>query len=201
MTTNNSRKAYAREMMCIVREAPKCAKIEIALMFDVYDLEGLMFPHKDTLVITPIIENCPVKRVHVDNGVFMDIQFYDTFFRMGYNDSQLAPSDVPFYGFNRVVCKFKGIIQHLLIVRKELRGVMQMLNFQVVKEASTYNAIFGRIRIHAFKEVPTTYHMVLTFLTRNGIGEERGDQKMASSCYVASLRPDGSGGRSSQYKV
>ncbi|XP_074324061.1 uncharacterized protein LOC141660983 [Apium graveolens] len=36
-----------------------------------------------------------------------------------------------------------------------------MLNFQVVKAASTYNAIMGRTGIHAFKAVPLTYHMVL----------------------------------------
>ncbi|XP_074336498.1 uncharacterized protein LOC141673651 [Apium graveolens] len=70
-----------------------------------------------------------------------------------------------------------------------------MLNFQVVKTASTYNDIMGRIWIHAFKDVPSTYHMVLKFLTRNGVGEARGDQKMDRSCYVAALRPDGTGGR------
>ncbi|XP_074355747.1 uncharacterized protein LOC141695398 [Apium graveolens] len=70
-----------------------------------------------------------------------------------------------------------------------------MLNFQVLKAASTYNAIIGRIGIHAFKAVPSTYHMVLKFPTRNGVGEARQDQKMARSCYVAAVRPDGIGGR------
>ncbi|XP_074328030.1 uncharacterized protein LOC141665943 [Apium graveolens] len=70
-----------------------------------------------------------------------------------------------------------------------------MLNFHVVKAASTYNAIMGRTWIHAFKVVPSTYHMVLKFPTRNGVGEAKGDQKMARSCYVAELRPDGTGGK------
>ncbi|XP_074323924.1 uncharacterized protein LOC141660837 [Apium graveolens] len=48
----------------------------------------------------------------------------------------------------------------------------------------------GRIGIHAFKAVPSTYHMVLKFPTRNSVGEAKGDQKMARSCYVAALRPD-----------
>ncbi|XP_074348961.1 uncharacterized protein LOC141687804 [Apium graveolens] len=51
----------------------------------------------------------------------------------------------------------------------------------------------GRTWIHAFKAVLSTYHMVLKFLTRNGVGEAKGDQKMARSCYVAALRPDGTG--------
>ncbi|XP_074327904.1 uncharacterized protein LOC141665821 [Apium graveolens] len=69
-----------------------------------------------------------------------------------------------------------------------------MLNFQVVKAASTYNAIMGRTGIHAFKAVPSTYHMVLRFPPRNGPEEARGDQKMAHGFYVTALRPDGTGG-------
>ncbi|XP_074324126.1 uncharacterized protein LOC141661044 [Apium graveolens] len=53
----------------------------------------------------------------------------------------------------------------------------------------------GRTGIHAFKAVPSTYHMVLKFPIRNGVIEARGDQKMARSCYVAALRPDGTGGQ------
>ncbi|XP_074377256.1 uncharacterized protein LOC141718770 [Apium graveolens] len=53
----------------------------------------------------------------------------------------------------------------------------------------------GRIGIHAFKAVPSTYHMVLKFPTRNGVGEAKGDQKMACGCYVAALRPNGIGGQ------
>ncbi|XP_074356014.1 uncharacterized protein LOC141695685 [Apium graveolens] len=37
--------------------------------------------------------------------------------------------------------------------------------------------------------------MVLKFLTRNGVGEAKGDQKMVHSCYVAALRPDGTRGK------
>ncbi|XP_074351631.1 uncharacterized protein LOC141690756 [Apium graveolens] len=79
--------------------------------------------------------------------------------------------------------------------REEPREATQMLNFQFIKATSTYNAIMGRTGIHAFKSVPSTYHMVLKFPTRNGVGEARGDQKMARSCYVAALRPDGTGGQ------
>ncbi|XP_074325323.1 uncharacterized protein LOC141662425 [Apium graveolens] len=114
---------------------------------------------------------------------------------MGYNDSQLTPSDTPIYGFNHVECKVEGAIQLPVIIGEEPREATQMLNFQVVKAASTYNAIMGRTGIHTFKAVPSTYHMVLKFPTRNGVGEARGDQKMARSCYVAALRPDGTWGQ------
>ena len=51
-TSKNSRKAYAREFMHIVGEAPKKARTEVSLMFDDTDLEGVKFPHDDPLVIT-----------------------------------------------------------------------------------------------------------------------------------------------------
>jgi hypothetical protein len=72
-----------------------------------------------------------------------------------------------------------------------------MLNFVVIKASSTYNAILGRTGLHAFKAVASTYHLKIKFPTRNGVGEERGDQKTAMSCYVAALRPDGVGGAGS----
>ncbi|XP_074337390.1 uncharacterized protein LOC141674578 [Apium graveolens] len=195
-TIRNSRKAYAREMMSIVGEPSKRSKSEITLKFGDPDLEGLKFPQDDPLVITPIVGNCPVMRVLVDNGASIDILFHDIFIRMGYNDSQLTPSNAPIYGFNHVECKVEGAIQLPVTIGEEPREATQMLNFQVVKEASTYNAIMGRTGIHAFKAVPSTYHMVLKFPTRNGPGEARGDQKMARICYVAALRPDGTWGKS-----
>ncbi|XP_074374228.1 uncharacterized protein LOC141714617 [Apium graveolens] len=169
----------------------------MTLEFGDPDLEGLKFPQDDPLVITPIIGNCHVMRVLVDSGASVDILFHDIFIRMGYNDSQLTPSDAPIYGFNHVECKGEGAIQLPVTIGEEPREATQMLNFQVVKAASTYNAIMGRTGIHAFKTVPSTYHMVLKFPTRNGVGEARGDQKVAHSCYVAALRPNGTGGRSS----
>ncbi|XP_074346876.1 uncharacterized protein LOC141685686 [Apium graveolens] len=107
-TTRNSRKAYAREMMSIVEEPSKSSKSEMMLEFGDPDLEVLEFPQDNPLVITPIIGNCPVMRVLVDNGASVDILFHDTFIRISYTDSQLTPSDAPIYGVNYVECKVEG---------------------------------------------------------------------------------------------
>ncbi|XP_074346742.1 uncharacterized protein LOC141685547 [Apium graveolens] len=166
--------------MSIVGDAPKRAKAEMTLEFGNPDLDGLKFPQDDPLVITPLIGNYPVKRVLVDNGAFMDILFHDVFIRMGYTD---------------VECQVKGAIRLPVTIREEPREATRMLNFQVVKAASTYKEIMGRIEIHAFKAVPSTCYMILKFPTRNGVGEEKGDQKMAQSCYITALRPDGTRGQ------
>ena len=70
-----------------------------------------------------------------------------------------------------------------------------MLNFLVIKEVSSYNAILGRTGISAFQAVASNYHLKIKFPSRNGVGQEKGDQQMARSCYIASLRPDGIGGQ------
>ena len=114
---------------------------------------------------------------------------------MEYSDTQLTPSDMPIYGFNNVETKIEGMIQLPVTMGTEPRQATCMVNFLVVKASSTYNAILGRTGIHAFKAIPSTYHMKIKFPTRNGIGEELGDQKMARSCYIGALRSGGAGGR------
>ncbi|XP_074337460.1 uncharacterized protein LOC141674649 [Apium graveolens] len=155
-TTRNSQKAYVREVINKVGESSKHSKSKMMLEFGDPDLEGLKFTQDDPLVITPVIGNSHVMRVLVDNGASVDYLFHDTFIRMGYNNSQLTPSDTPIYGFNHVECKVEGAIQLPITIREEPREAMQMLNFQVIKATSTYNAIMGRIWIHAFKAVPST---------------------------------------------
>lgn len=125
----------------------------------------------------------------------MDILFYDAFIKMGYTDSQLTSTDMPIYGFNGVESKVEGTIQLPMTMGVEHCEATQMLNFLIIKASSTYNAILGRTGLHAFKAITLTYHLKIKFPTRNGVGEQRGDHKVAWSCYVASLRVDGIGGQ------
>ncbi|XP_074377363.1 uncharacterized protein LOC141718885 [Apium graveolens] len=168
-TTKNSRKAYDREVMSIVKDAHKLSKTKVTLEFGDPDLDGLKFPQDGPLVITLIIQNYLVKRVLIDNGASADILFHDIFLRMRYIDYQLTPYDAPIYGFHGVKCQIEGVIQLPVTIKEEPREVMQMLNFQVIKAASTYNAITGRTGIYAFKTVPSIYHMVLKFPNRNDV--------------------------------
>ena len=101
----------------------------------------------------------------------MDILFHESFFKMGYNDSQLTPSDMPVYDFNGVKTKVEGIIQFLYDhgTRTLVRS-RKMLNFLIIKVVSSYNAILGRTGISAFQAVTSTYHLKIKFPSRNGVG-------------------------------
>lgn len=66
------------------------------------------FPHDDPLVIIPLIGNSEVNRVRIDNAASVDILFHDVLTKMGYNDSQLTPTDMPIYAFKRVQSRIEG---------------------------------------------------------------------------------------------
>ncbi|XP_074361915.1 uncharacterized protein LOC141702126 [Apium graveolens] len=171
--------------MHMVGEGPRWEKTRVSISFNDFDLEGVTFFHDDPLVITLTTGNNPVKRVLIENGASVDILLYDTFMRMGYTDSQLTPSDMPIYGFFGVECPVEGIIKLPLTMGQESSQATQILNFMVVKAGSTYNVNMGRTCIHAFMVVPSSYHSIIKYPTRNGVGEERGDQKMVRSFNVA----------------
>ena len=86
---------------------------------------------------------------------------------------------MPIYGFSGVESKVEGTIQLPVTLGEQPREVTQMLNFLVIKATSSYNTILGRTGLHAFKTIASTYHLKLKFPTRNGVGEEKGDQKLA----------------------
>ena len=65
-----------------------------------------------------------------------------------------------------------------------------MLNFLVIKVVSSYNVILGRTGINTFRAVASTYHLKIKFPYRNEVGQEKGDQQLAQSCYVAALKPE-----------
>ena len=61
------------------------------------------------------------------------------------------------------------------------------VTFLVVDCLSVYNAILGRPTLNSWKAVTSTYHLMIKFPTKYGIGEVRGDQVAARECYIAML--------------
>ena len=96
--TNIPTKAYGREVLQLVGGPSMTSRIETIISFNDNDLEGIKFSHDDSLVIMWVISNSSVKRVLVDVGASVDILFHEGLIRMGYNDSQLTPSDMHVYG-------------------------------------------------------------------------------------------------------
>ena len=63
-----------------------------------------------------------------------------------------------------------------------------LLTFTVVRVSSTYNAILERLRLNALRAVVSIYHLLVRFLTKNGIKKIRGDQQLARRCFMISTK-------------
>ena len=46
--------------------------------------------------------------------------------------------------------------------------VTQQVLFSMVEDLGPYNAILGRVWLHAMKAVPSTYHQTISYLTESG---------------------------------
>lgn len=80
------------------RQRPISDPLEIS--FREVDLEGMMYPHDDALVISLVIANFTTRRVLIDNGSSIDILFWDTLTKMSVDHGWLRPSLTPLKGFS-----------------------------------------------------------------------------------------------------
>ena len=61
------------------------------------------------------------------------------------------------------------------------------MDFLVVDCPSSYNVIIGRPTLNRWKEATSTYCLKVKFLTKNDVGEVKGDKVLARECYPAVL--------------
>lgn len=63
------------------------------------DLEGIITPHKDTLVIRATIANYEVAQIFVDSGCSMNFLFKEAFDQMQIDHVELQPLSTSLFGF------------------------------------------------------------------------------------------------------
>ena len=61
------------------------------------------------------------------------------------------------------------------------------VTFLVVDCSSAYTGILRRPTLNSWKATTSTYHLIIKFPIKYGIGELRGDQVAARECYIAML--------------
>ncbi|XP_058103459.1 uncharacterized protein LOC131247032 [Magnolia sinica] len=82
----------------------------------------------------------------------------------------------------------EGLIQLPLTVGDGKNQVTTMIDFLVVDCPVVYNAILGRPSLNALQAVVSTYHLLMKFVTEQGIRSVKGDQHEARQCYTIALR-------------
>ncbi|XP_059658663.1 uncharacterized protein LOC132304989 [Cornus florida] len=135
-----------------------------------------------------VMANYAIHRVLIDNGSFADLLFIDAFDKMCIGKERLRPTKSPLVGFSGENVFPLGVVTLSLTAGTSPKQITVMVDFLVVDCPSTYNIILGRITLNVMRAVTSTYHLLIRFSIKQGIGELRGDQATARECHAAALR-------------
>ena len=101
--------------------------------------------------------------------------------------ARLIPTNAPLVGFGETRVLLLGAITLSVTVSDYLQQITKDVIFLVVDYSSAYNSILERPTLNSWKAATSTYHLMIKFPTKYGIGELRGDQVAARECYIAML--------------
>ncbi|VFQ61401.1 unnamed protein product [Cuscuta campestris] len=144
--------------------------------------------HNDPLVITMDINGADVARVLVDTGSSVNVLYLDAFKKLKLDRSKLRPLQIPLSRFTGASIEAEGQITLPVTMGSGNRTVTKQMRFVVVDIKCVHNAILGRPGINQVRAIISMAHLCMKFYTPNGIGEERGDQKNARSCYLEAVK-------------
>ncbi|GFS33374.1 hypothetical protein Acr_00g0028020 [Actinidia rufa] len=161
---------------------------QIPITFGNDDLRGVHLPHDDALVVSAVIANFNVQRILIDNGSSADILFISAFEKMKVGPNKLHPFHTPLVGFGGNTTHPLGWINLPITLGTEPHQTTVWQDFVVVDCPSPYNAILGRPMLGGIKAITFTYHLKMKFSTLTGIGEVKGDQKVARQCFISAMK-------------
>ena len=138
--------------------------IDGLVSFPPIDPTWIITPHYDALVLTLCIKNFDVHKVLVDPCNAIELLHLPTLTQMKFPLSHLTSAGRVLSGFNGSTTLTVGDIA----LSVKAGPVTQQVLFSVVEDLGPYNAIVGRTWLHAMKEIPSTYHQTINYLTASG---------------------------------
>ena len=178
--SSSARKAHLRSYRSWetlkVQVVSKLPWLDTTITFSDADLEGYQYPHDDPLVIRAVVANKTVHRVLIDNGSLADIIYASTFEKMGIGREKLEPVNVYLRGFSGEKVLPLGSIQLVLTLGNPLCHATKTIKFLIAEAPSAYNMLLGRPSLNSIRAIPSSYHMVVKFPTKNEVGMVRGNQ-------------------------
>ena len=100
------------------------------------------------------------------------------------------PSDVPLVGFNGMKVMPIESVMLPITISTYPQQITKDVTFLVVDCSSAYIAIIRQPMLNAWKVATSTYHLLLKFPMKCGIGKAHKDQMAARECSVAMLEMD-----------
>lgn len=132
-------------------------------------------PNNDLFSVLMTVVKYYVKGNLVNSESLVNVLIYDAFVRMNLLLNCLESISIPLVAFNRELVDVEGEITFAVIARTSSRLKMVFATFTVVQVSSVYNAILGCPRLNQLNAAISTKHLLVCFLTGNGVGEMRGD--------------------------
>nr|CAN83240.1 hypothetical protein VITISV_021676 [Vitis vinifera] len=153
--------------------------IDGTIIFPLVDPTRILQSHRDVLILSLEIGDFEVRRILVDPGSSTDLVQASVISHMGHSLTGLENPGRILSGFNGASTTSLG--DTVLSVQAGL--VTLNLQFSVVQDLSPFNIILGRTWLHYMKVIPSTYHQMVSFLTKDGQINLYGSQLAARQCY------------------
>ncbi|XP_034708876.1 uncharacterized protein LOC117931912 [Vitis riparia] len=128
------------------------------------DPNRVLQPHQNALILTLGINDFDVRQILVDPGSSADLLQMFTFKQMGFPSSTLENPRRILSGFNRASTTSLGDV----MLPVQAGPIILNVQFFMVEDLSSFNAIMGRTWLHGMKVIPSTYHQMVSYLTEDG---------------------------------
>ena len=177
--SKSKRKQHLKSIMVVEGSSKRFKEDEHwQIKFSPLDTDIVQDSGNDPIAISTIINRFLVKRILIDDGSALEVLIWKAFQGMGLDESQFRPAR-PIYGFANQPIRAKGVIILLVTIGQGEHIFTMMVDFLIVDQPSTYNAIIGRPLMKKTNMVTVVYCLTVKFLTPVGVGYIKIDQAMA----------------------
>ena len=138
--------------------------INDTVTFPLVGANQVLKPHEDSLVLILGVGGFEVRRVLVDLGNSADLLQMSAYKQMNYLPSAIENLERLLSGFNGATTTSLGDV----VLPIQASPITLNVQFSMVDDLSPYNAIMGRAWLHRMKVIPSTYHQMVSYLTKEG---------------------------------
>ena len=138
--------------------------IDGPISFPLVNLNRVIMPYYDALVLTLCMNGFDVHRVLVDPSNATDLLQMLAFNQMKLSLLMLNSVERILSGFNGATTTTLGDIT----LPVQSGPITQQVLFSVVEDLGPYNCIVSRDWLHSMKVVPSSYHQMVSYLTSTG---------------------------------
>nr|CAE76024.1 B1292H11.10 [Oryza sativa Japonica Group] len=159
--------------------APRYLNQQIS--FGPEDVEGVLFPHQDPLVISAKVAGFEVRRILVDRGSSADVIFAEAYAKMGLPTLALTEAPASLRGFGGKAVQVLGQVQLVIAFGTGENRREEQILFDVVNIPYNYNAIFGRATLNMFEAISHHNYLKLKMPGPTGVIVVKGLQPSTTS--------------------